>query len=167
MLLAGLNTPGITTVIEQEPTRDHTERMLGHFGAEVAVEPSRRRRARRSRVTGQPELARRDRRVPGDPSSAAFPLVAALIVPGSRGDDRAMSASIRAAPACSRACAEMGADIDDRQPARRGGGEPVADLVVRQRALRGVEVPAARAPSMIDEYPVLAVAAAVRAAAAR
>ena len=157
VLLAGLNTPGETTVIEPQPTRDHTERMLGHFGARVRIEPDPDG-GRHITVEGYPELTAAPITVPGDPSSAAFPLVAALIVPGSDvtignvglNPTRAgLIASLR----------EMGADIT-LQKQRTEGGEPVADLHVRAGSLKGADIPPERAPSMIDEYPILAVAAA-------
>jgi 3-phosphoshikimate 1-carboxyvinyltransferase len=156
LLLAGLNTPGETTVIEPEPTRDHTELMLRHYGATLRVEQVAEGRA--VTIVGQPELAGRAIRVPGDPSSAAFPLVAALIRPGSR----LRLAGIGMNPhriGLIETLREMGADIA-LENARDAAGEPVADLVVQASELRGVEVPAERAPSMIDEYPILAVAAA-------
>ncbi len=155
ILLAGLNTRGRTTVIEPEPTRDHTELMLRHFGVEIAVEPSAA--GDRVTVTGQPEIAGRVVRVPGDPSSAAFPLVAALVVPGSEVTLRDIGLNPRRTGLID-TLIEMGADIAiaDR---RVEAGEPVGDLVVRAGALRGIDVPAARAPSMIDEYLVLSVAA--------
>jgi 3-phosphoshikimate 1-carboxyvinyltransferase len=156
VLLAGLNAPGATSVLEPEPTRDHTELMLRHFGAEITVES--RPEGRLSTLTGQPELTGRRVVVPGDPSSAAFPLVAALICPGSEivlsgvglnPHRTGLIATLR----------EMGAVIEETNR-RWAAGEPVADLLVRAGALTAVEVPAARAPSMIDEYPILAVAAA-------
>ncbi|HZF33814.1 MAG TPA: 3-phosphoshikimate 1-carboxyvinyltransferase [Candidatus Angelobacter sp.] len=156
VLLAGLNTPGETSVIEPEPTRDHTELMLRHFGVEVRVEMTSD--GRRTTIVGQPEITGRRIAVPADPSSAAFPLVAALLLPGS---DVTLS-NVGINPhriGLIETLREMGADItfvDQRQEA----GEPVADIRVRASRLRGVKVPAARAPSMIDEYPVLAVAAA-------
>jgi 3-phosphoshikimate 1-carboxyvinyltransferase len=157
VLLAGLAAPGTTIVVENEATRDHTERMLRHFGAQVAVEPHGSH-GRRITLTGQPELAAAPVRVPADPSSAAFPLVAALIVPGS--DlvlEGVMTNPLRAGLLTT--LGEMGAGIDvlDR---RQEGGEDVADLRVRAAELAAVDVPAARAPTMIDEYPILAVAAA-------
>jgi len=157
VLLAGLNTPGLTTVIEKEPTRDHTERMLRHFGARVTVEPQPDG-TRRITVEGQPELIAAPIIVPGDPSSAAFPLAAALIVPGSEIviENVGLNPSRTGLLA---SLAEMGADIELLNR-REAGGEPVADLRVRAGELRGAEIPAERAPSMIDEYPVLAVAAA-------
>ncbi len=157
VLLAGLNCPGRTTVVEPHPTRDHTERMLRHFGATLTVADEDG--GRRITLEGQPELEGREVVVPGDPSSAAFPLVAALIVPGSEITLRNVGLNPGRA-GLFETLAEMGADITmtDRRDA---GGEPVADLVVRAGRLRGVDVPAERAPSMIDEYPILAVAAAV------
>jgi 3-phosphoshikimate 1-carboxyvinyltransferase len=156
MLLAGLNAPGETRVEEPEATRDHSENMLRHFGATVAVEAAGR--GRLITLQGQPELRAADVVVPGDPSSAAFPLVAALLVPGS-------AITIPAVGLNPLRCGlfatleEMGADVvvENR---RTQGGEPVGDLVVRAGPLRAVDVPAERAPSMIDEYPILAVAAA-------
>ena len=157
VLLAGLNAPGETVVIEKEATRDHTEKMLGHFGAQVRSEPLGPH-GRRIVLTGRPELAPAPVRVPADPSSAAFPLVAALIA--ERSDlvlEGVMMNPLRTGLFAT--LTEMGAAIE-AQNARRDGGEDVADLRVRSAALKGVEVPAARAPSMIDEYLVLAVAAA-------
>lgn len=157
ILLAGLNTPGITTVIEKEATRDHTELMLRNFGATVDVEYLEDGRHAIS-VTGFPELTGRHVVVPADPSSAAFPAVAALIVPGSEITLRGVGMNpLRTGLYTT--LQEMGADICF-QDAREEGGEPVADLLIRASRLRGVEVPAERAPSMIDEYPILAVAAA-------
>lgn len=157
VLLAGLNTPGITTVIEPEETRDHTELMLAHFGA-VLETSSLPDGARRIALTGQPELEARPVNVPGDPSSAAFVCVAALVVPGSDVTLRGIGIN-RARIGLYETLREMGGDItftDQREDA----GEPVADIRVRASRLKGVEVPAARAPSMIDEYPILAIAAA-------
>ncbi len=157
VLLAGLNAPGRTTVIEREATRDHTETMLRHFGAEVQVEPHGAH-GRRITLTGQPELAGQRIIVPSDPSSAAFPLVAALIVPGSDVIfEGVMMNPLRTGLITT--LIEMGAriDIEDRT---HEGGEDVATLRVRHGPLAGVDVPAERAPSMIDEYPILAVAAA-------
>jgi 3-phosphoshikimate 1-carboxyvinyltransferase len=157
VLLAGLAAPGETTVIEPEATRDHTERMLRHFGAEVRIEPIGER-GRRITLKGQPELTPQPVAIPADPSSGAFPLVAALIVPGSELVlEAVMMNPLRTGLLAT--LSEMGADIEvlDR---RSEGGEEVADLRVRAGALRGVDVPPRRAPSMIDEYPVLAVAAA-------
>ncbi len=157
VLLAGLAAPGETTVIEQEATRDHTERMLKHFGATVRTAPFGDH-GRRITLQGQPELEPAPVVVPADPSSAAFPLVAALIVPGS--DlilDGVMTNPLRSGLLMT--LREMGAAIEVLD-ARNDGGEDVADLRVRAGGLKGVDVPAARAPSMIDEYPILAVAAA-------
>jgi 3-phosphoshikimate 1-carboxyvinyltransferase len=156
VLLAGLNTPGRTVVIEREATRDHTERMLRGFGATVTVEAEPEGRV--ITLTGQPELRPCSVAVPRDPSSAAFPVCAALIVPGSdvlvpgvsRNPTRdGLYVTLR----------EMGADIAFENP-REEGGEPVADLRVRASALKGVETPPDRAASMIDEFPVLAAVAA-------
>ncbi len=157
VLLAGLAAPGKTTVIEAEATRDHTERMLAHFGAELTVAPDDAE-GRRITLTGQPELVPAPVAVPADPSSAAFPLVAALIVPGS---DIILTDMLinPLRTGLLTTLAEMGASVDILER-RIEGGEELADLRVRASALHGVEVPAARAPSMIDEYPILAVAAA-------
>jgi 3-phosphoshikimate 1-carboxyvinyltransferase len=155
VLLAGLNAPGKTTTIEKERTRDHTERMLRHFGAEVSVET--KDGLTRATVTGRPELTGRDVIVPGDPSSAAFPLVAGLIVPGSDVTVRGVGLNpLRTG--LFQTLREMGATLDLANK-RDQAGEEVGDLCARFSALKGVEVPAARAPSMIDEYPILAVAA--------
>ncbi|HWW33717.1 MAG TPA: 3-phosphoshikimate 1-carboxyvinyltransferase [Xanthobacteraceae bacterium] len=156
VLLAGLAAPGETVVIEAEATRDHTEKMLTHFGADVRVE-QHGAHGRRITFGGQPELTPRPIVVPADPSSAAFPLVAAAITPGSDVIlEGVMLNPLRAGLIDT--LTEMGAAIE-RLNARIEGGEDVADLRVRGSALRGVEVPAARAPAMIDEYPILAVAA--------
>ena len=155
-LLAGLSAPGETTVIEAEATRDHTEKMLKYFGAELRVDPFEAN-GRCIRLAGQPELVPQPITVPADPSSSAFPLVAALLVPGSD----IILKSVMMNPLRSglfTTLAEMGAAIETIER-RAEGGEEVADLRVRARPLRAVEVPAARAPAMIDEYPVLAVAA--------
>jgi 3-phosphoshikimate 1-carboxyvinyltransferase len=161
-LLAGLSAPGETVVIEAEPTRDHTEKMLMHFGARVCIEALRvepdNAHGRRITLVGQPELTPRPIMVPADPSSAAFPLVAALLVPGSEVIlPGVMMNPLRTGLITT--LREMGASIE-RLDQRNEGGEDVADLRIRAGALRGVEVPASRAPAMIDEYPVLAVAAA-------
>jgi 3-phosphoshikimate 1-carboxyvinyltransferase len=157
VLLAGLNAPGETVVEEPNPTRDHSERLLRHFGATVAVE-ALNDGGTRIRLTGQPELVGRDLAVPGDPSSAAFLAVAALVVPGSEVTIEGVGLNpLRAG--LYETLREMGADIDFADE-RIEGGEPVADLKVRASRLRGVTVPAERAPRMIDEYPVLAIAAA-------
>jgi len=156
-LLAGLAAPGETVVIEAAPTRDHTEKMLVHFGADVRVEPDNEN-GRRITLTGQPELTPRPIMVPADPSSAAFPLVAALLVPRSDAIlQGVMMNPLRTGLITT--LREMGAAIEQVDQ-RNEGGEDVADLRIRSGPLRGVEVPASRAPSMIDEYPVLAVAAA-------
>jgi 3-phosphoshikimate 1-carboxyvinyltransferase len=157
VLLAGLAAPGETVVIEREATRDHTERMLRHFGAAVRSE-SEGPHGCRITLTGQPELVPAPVTVPADPSSASFPLVAALIVPGSE----LILQGVMLNPLRTglfTTLREMGAVIEELDR-RDEGGEDVADLRVRHCALKGVEVPAERAPSMIDEYPVLAVAAA-------
>jgi 3-phosphoshikimate 1-carboxyvinyltransferase len=157
VLLAGLAAPGETIVIEAEATRDHTERMLAHFGATVRVEPHGEF-GRRIALAGQPELAPQPIIVPADPSSAAFPLVAAAITPGSDVIlEGVMLNPLRAG--LIETLEEMGAAIE-RLALRDEGGEAVADLRVRFGPLRAVEVPASRAPAMIDEYLVLAVAAA-------
>jgi 3-phosphoshikimate 1-carboxyvinyltransferase len=157
VLLAGLSAPGATTVIEREATRDHTEKMLTHFGAEVRVEPLGAH-GRRITLTGQPELVAAPVAVPADPSSAAFLLVAALIVPGSEIVlDGVMLNPLRAGLFTT--LREMGAAIEVLER-RNEGGEDVADLRVRTSTLKGVVVPPERAPTMIDEYPILAVAAA-------
>ncbi len=157
VLLCGLNSPGTTTVIEPEPTRDHTERMLVHFGAslDISSDPDG---ARRITLAGRPELRGRDVVVPADPSSAAFPMVAALIVPGSSVTIPGVMVNPSRAGLIA-TLGEMGARIT-LSNRREDGGEPVADVSVEAVPLTGIEVPAARAPSMIDEYPVLAVAAA-------
>ncbi|OJY77421.1 MAG: 3-phosphoshikimate 1-carboxyvinyltransferase [Rhodospirillales bacterium 70-18] len=156
LLLCGLNAPGLTRIEEPEATRDHSENMLRHFGAEVGVEEQGRTRI--ITLRGQPELRAADVAVPGDPSSAAFPLVAALLVPGSaiRIEGLGLNPLRIGLFDCLR---EMGADITIENT-RIQGGEPVGDVVARHAPLRAIEVPWERAPSMIDEYPVLAVAAA-------
>ena len=155
-LLAGLCARGVTRVAEGEATRDHTENMLRHFGATVRVEAEGARRV--IELVGQPELRAAPVVVPGDPSSAAFPVAAALLVPGSRVRVRGVGLNpLRAGLFAT--LAEMGAAIMV-EDARVEGGEKVGDLLVQASALRGVEVPAARAPAMIDEYPILAVIAA-------
>lgn len=155
ILLAGLNVPGETVVIESDPTRDHSERMLAGFGADIRTE--RTDEGHVITLQGRPELRAQPVSVPCDPSSAAFPVAAALIVPGSE---------IRV-PGVSRnptrdglyvTLLEMGADIAFENP-REEGGEPVADLVVRHGPLKGVTVPTERAASMIDEFPILSVIA--------
>ena len=157
VLLAGLNTPGTTTVIEPVPTRDHTERMLRGFGAELTVEEADSERV--IRIHGPAELRPCDIAVPGDPSSAAFFAVAASVVPGS---DLVIE-NVGLNPTRDgifRALELMGADIE-KLDEREVGGEPVADLHVRHSHLRGIEVDPAIAPSMIDEFPILFVAAAM------
>ncbi len=158
VLLAGLNTPGITTVIEPVPTRDHSERMLRGFGADLSVEVAPNG-TRTIRIVGEAELKPQTIEVPGDPSSAAFFIVAALVVPGSEltienvGLNPTRAGLIEVLRA-------MGGSIEELNR-REVGGEPVADLLVRHSALRGIEVDPAVAPSMIDEFPVLFVAAAL------
>jgi len=156
LLLCGLNARGITRIEEREATRDHSENMLRHFGATVSV--VMHGAGRIIELTGQPELRAADVVVPGDPSSAAFPLAAALLVPGSRLRIEGVGlnplrtglfATLR----------EMGAAVTVEN-ARTEGGEPVGDIIAEYAALRGIDVPPARAPSMIDEYPILAVLAA-------
>jgi len=157
VLLAGLSAPGITTVIEQEASRDHTELMLKHFGADIVSEKEGAH-GRRITLTGEPELHGAEVVVPADPSSSAFPVVAALIVEGS---DIALS-DVMTNPLRTglfTTLREMGASIEESD-VRGDAGEPMARLRVRASKLRGVEVPPERAPSMIDEYLVLAVAAA-------
>ncbi len=156
VLLAGLNAPGETVVIEREATRDHTERMLVGFGAEVSVEETSEGRV--ITLTGQPELRPQSVAVPRDPSSAAFPVCAALIVEGSEITVPGVSQNLTRNGIYT-TLVEMGADIVFENP-REEGGESVADLRVRYSALKGIEVPPERAASMIDEYPVLSVVAA-------
>jgi 3-phosphoshikimate 1-carboxyvinyltransferase len=152
VLLAGLGAAGATTVVEAEATRDHTERMLRHFGAKISTQHVDG--ASHITVTGDAELGGREVNVPGDPSSAAFLLAAALVVPGSdvtvegvlvNPTRTGLFVTLR----------EMGADIELLNE-REEGGEPIADIRARHSRLSGVNVPASRAPSMIDEYPVLA-----------
>jgi 3-phosphoshikimate 1-carboxyvinyltransferase len=157
VLLAGLNTPGETTVVEPTPTRDHTERMLRHFGADLRIVENAEGETEITLV-GQPELTGRAIVVPADPSSAAFPLVAATIVPDSHVILRGVGMNPQRIGLIE-TLREMGADILIRDP-RDEAGEPVADLEVRAAPLTGIEVPASRVPSMVDEYPILAVAAA-------
>ena len=156
VLLAALNTPGVTRVIEPVPTRDHSERMLAGFGATLTVEESDRGRI--ISLDGEAELKPQDIVVPGDPSSAAFWAVAASIVPGSE----VTIANVGLNPTRAglfTVLRLMGADITEAD-ARVVGGEPVADLIVRHAPLKAIEVPHDLAPSMIDEYPVLFVTAA-------
>ena len=163
ILLAGLNAPGITRVEEPEATRDHTENMLRHFGATVSVQVNGSGRI--VELHGQPELRSADVAVPGDPSSAAFPLVAALLVPGSKVTIPAVGLNpLRTGLFLS--LEEMGASVTVRNR-RIEGGEPVGDLDIAGGALTAIDVPAERAPSMIDEYPILAVAAACAAGTTR
>jgi 3-phosphoshikimate 1-carboxyvinyltransferase len=156
VLLAGLAAPGVTTVIESEASRDHTELMLRHFGADI-VSSHEGSHGRRIELTGQPELHGAEVAVPADPSSAAFPLVAALIVEGS---DLVLSDVMtnRLRTGLFTTLREMGGKIEESD-VRSDAGEPMARLRVRASKLRGIEVPPERAPSMIDEYMVLAVAA--------
>jgi len=157
VLLAGLNAPGETVVIETEATRDHTERMLAGFGAQITTEVTDQGRV--ITLTGQPELKPQHIDVPRDPSSAAFPVCAALIVPGS--DVLVPTIGLNPTRAgLFTTLREMGADLTYENE-REEGGEPVADLRARfSPDLKGIEVPAERAASMIDEYPVLSVVAA-------
>ena len=157
VLLAGLNAPGQTVVIEKEATRDHTERMLAGFGAEVMTEQSDEGRV--ITLTGQPELKPQVIAVPRDPSSAAFPVCAALIVPGS--DVLVPGIGLNPTRAgLFTTLREMGADLSYENE-REEGGEPVADLRARYSPeMTGISVPPERAASMIDEYPVLSVVAA-------
>lgn len=163
VLLAGLHAKGVTTLTEPAPSRDHTERMFRYFGVQVAsatVHPGGKAGPARHqiKVTGQPELSGRPINVPADPSSAAFLVVAALLVPGSH----LILPNIGVNPLRTglfHTLQEMGADIAYTNK-RDEAGEPVADLEVKHSRLKGITVPAERAPSMIDEYPILAVAAA-------
>lgn len=155
-LLAGLCAPGTTRVVEPEATRDHSENMLRHFGATVRV--TAQGHGRVIELDGQPELRAAPVMVPGDPSSAAFFAVAALIVPGSR----LVIENVGLNPLRTglfQSLREMGAVLEVGAP-RLEGGEPVGDLTIAATGLKAVDVPAERAPSMIDEYPILAVAAA-------
>ena len=157
ILLAGLNARGITEVEEPEPTRDHSENMLRHFGAELTV--TALGKGRLIRLSGQPELRGADVSVPGDPSSAAFPLVAGLLVPGSKLVLKAVGLNpLRTG--LFESLREMGADLTIRNP-RVQGGESIGDVMVEHTQLTAVDVPPERAPSMIDEYPILAIACAV------
>jgi 3-phosphoshikimate 1-carboxyvinyltransferase len=156
VLLAGLHAEGGVEVIEPEATRDHTERMLRGFGAELEV--LEEGAGRRIRLPPGQRLTAISVRVPGDPSSAAFPLVAALIVPGSEVTVEAMLLNPSRIGLLD-TLGEMGADLSVTN-VRDEGGETVADVTARHSELEGVDVPPARAPSMIDEYPILAIAAA-------
>ncbi|MEJ2027501.1 MAG: 3-phosphoshikimate 1-carboxyvinyltransferase [Limibacillus sp.] len=156
ILLAGLNTAGVTEVIEPVATRDHSERMLRAFGAHLEIDDTPEGRS--IRVTGQPELHGCAVEVPADPSSAAFPIVAALLLEGSD----LLLPDVAMNPArigLIETLREMGGDIEE-QNRREAAGEPIADLRVRASRLQGVSVPPERAPSRLDEYPVLFVAAA-------
>jgi 3-phosphoshikimate 1-carboxyvinyltransferase len=158
ILLAGLNTPGITTVIEPVPTRDHSERMLKGFGANLTVDVDAAG-TRTIRITGEAELRPQQIEVPGDPSSAAFFIVAALLVPGS--DLTVANVGLNPTRAgLIEVLRQMGGSIEVLNP-REVGGEPVADLRVRASPLKGIEIDPTIAPSMIDEYPILFVAAAL------
>jgi 3-phosphoshikimate 1-carboxyvinyltransferase len=157
VLLAGLSAPGVTTVIEQEASRDHTELMMAYFGATIVSE-NEGAHGRKISLTGQPELHGANVVVPADPSSAAFPIVAALIVPGSD----VVLTDVMTNPLRTglfTTLREMGASIEESD-VRSDTGEPMARFRVCGSRLRGVTVPPERAPSMIDEYLVLAVAAA-------
>lgn len=155
VLLAGLNARGETTVTEMEATRDHTERMLRGFGASIETEITDTGRV--ITLMGEPELSPQTIAVPRDPSSAAFPVCAALIVPGS--DILVPNIGLNPTRAgLFTTLIEMGADITYENE-REEGGEPTADLRVRASSLKGIEVPPERAASMIDEYPILSVVA--------
>lgn len=158
VLLAGLNTPGITTVIEPVPTRDHSERMLAGFGAELSVETDSDG-TRHIRLTGEAELKPQSIEVPGDPSSAAFPVVAALITPGSEVTVTHVGMNPTRA-GIFKMLEAMGADLTYFNE-RVVGGEPVADITARHSVLTGIKVPPDVAPSMIDEFPIFFVAAAM------
>lgn len=157
VLLAGLNTPGITRVIEPVPTRDHTERMLTGFGARLEVGEQNGETI--ISIHGEADLKPMDVTVPGDPSSAAFFMVAATLLPGSDLTIRNVGLNPTRAGLVT-VLRQMGADITEVD-ASEVGGEPVADLRVRHAALTGIDVDPALAPSMIDEFPVLFVAAAL------
>lgn len=157
VLLAGLNIPGETIVVETRPSRDHTELMLRHFGATLMVEELVGG-GRRITLTGQPELEPRNVTVPRDPSSAAFPAVAALIA--KQAEVRIPVVGLNPLRAgLFKTLTEMGADITFENR-RDEAGEPTADLIIRSGRLKAIDVPPERAPSMIDEYPILAIAAA-------
>lgn len=158
ILLAGLNAPGKTTVIEHMPTRDHTERMMRAFGAEVVSEETSEGLA--VTVTGRPEIGGIDVQVPADVSSAAFPLVAALIVPGSAITVRGAGINPLRAGLLN-ALDAMGADISVTPLETAPGGDPLADITAKTSALKGADIPPEWSASMIDEYPILAMAAAV------
>lgn len=156
ILLAGLHAAGETTIIEAEPTRDHTERMLRFFGADIRTQMKDGKT--HITVKGDGELKGRDVVVPGDPSSAAFLICAALLVPGSDVTVEGVLVN-ETRTGLYTTLQEMGADIAFTN-VREDGGEPIADIRARHATLKGVVVPAGRAPSMIDEYPVLAAVAA-------
>ncbi len=158
VLLAGLNTPGITRVVEPIPTRDHSERMLKGFGADLWVETDAAG-VRTISIRGEVDLKPQHIIVPGDPSSAAFPIVAALITPGSEVTVTNVGMNPTRAGLFD-VLLQMGADLTFKNR-RDVGGEPVADITARHSALRGIDVPPDVAPSMIDEFPILFVAAAV------
>ncbi len=161
LLLAGLNAAGTTRIEEPDPSRDHSERMLRHFGAALAVEPlpePEHPNGRLITLAGQPELTAQNVRVPADPSSAAFPTVAALILPGSEITLPNVGVNPHRTGLFT-SLIEMGAEIEFHNR-REEAGEPLADLTVRASRLQGVEIPPERVPSMIDEFPILAVAAA-------
>ena len=153
LLLAGLNAPGFTEIEEPTPTRDHTENMLRHFGAQITVTPSGH--GTHIRLQGQPELRAADVHVPGDPSSAAFPLAAAALVPGSEITIRHVGLNPHRTGLLT-TLREMGATLHIHNQ-HHAGGEAVGDITLRYTPLRAIDVPPARAPSMIDEYPILAV----------
>ncbi|MDX1541749.1 MAG: 3-phosphoshikimate 1-carboxyvinyltransferase [Geminicoccaceae bacterium] len=163
VLLAGLHAPGRTSVIEPARSRDHTERMLRHFGAAVTVEPAGN--GWTIALEGQSELVAADLDVPGDPSSAAFPLIAALALAGSEVGLEGIGVNpLRAGLFTTLEGMTDGMKVLDQ---RLLSGEPVADLEARGGSLQAVDVPADRAPSMIDEYPILAVAAAAASGTSR
>lgn len=156
ILIAGLFAPGVTEVIETEATRDHTERMLSYFGAKIDITPTET--GRKIAITGDAELKGAPVAVPGDPSSAAFLVAAALLCPGS--DITIQSVLINPTrTGFYTTLQEMGADLSFENE-RMESGEPIADIRVRTSKLKGVSIPAERAPSMIDEYPMLACLAA-------
>jgi 3-phosphoshikimate 1-carboxyvinyltransferase len=158
VLLAGLNTPGVTTVIEPVPTRDHSERMLKGFGAELSV-GTERDGTRIIELRGEASFRPQTIKVPGDPSSAAFFIVAALLVPGSELTIENVGLNPTRAGLID-VLRAMGGQIGESNP-REVGGEPVADLIVRHSSLQGIEVDPALAPGMIDEFPIFFVAAAL------
>jgi 3-phosphoshikimate 1-carboxyvinyltransferase len=158
VLLAALNTAGVTTVIEPVPTRDHSERMLKGFGADLTVEVESDG-ARVIRLRGEADLKPQHIEVPGDPSSAAFFIVAALLVPGSELTIENVGLNATRAGLIE-VLRQMGGSIEETN-AREVGGEPVADLVVRHSPLKGIEIDPSVVPSMVDEFPVLFVAAAL------